>query len=447
MSALRNQLPHLKYQTYLLIIFSVATFLTQSPNFQGEDIVNARENYLTGARTDFWGGVSTLIYSNIPSYLFRWQIWLAMTQILMTFFGLRNFAKILSKRKSRKIFNLSVSYFALMFSAQMTRDGFMFSVLILGFSLLSRELKMVMSKKVLVISILTIVFGVSLRPWLSLALAPLVYLILQKSEFPRGKTSLCLVLLALVILPPTLESLTVKYLRLSSSYPEQQVMLMDAAASYCYSNNSSTGLQAQEMLRLFSQNPSSTKATCQFYRTDTWLSLTHSIYPSTVGMQSDLWLIAAGDKTKYQILRKAWVDLIFSDLVTYIQNKSLFFGKLLIGSDSRTFGIRTADSNSEIVAGLYKIPYDLAVSFHLFSLFALILFLIFGSLSRMKGEWKICLDQRILLLLLTIFLWTSISSLAYIGSNGRYTYSITILIAVIYTFGASRTRTVQEKND
>ena len=55
-------------QPLTLVLLSTLTFVTQIPNFYGEDIVNARENYLIGARTDFWGGVSTLIYSHIPNF-------------------------------------------------------------------------------------------------------------------------------------------------------------------------------------------------------------------------------------------------------------------------------------------------------------------------------------------------------------------------------------------
>jgi hypothetical protein len=67
-----------------VLILSVAALFMQIPSFYGEDIVNARNNYLDGPRTDFWGGISTLIYAHVPDFGFRWQIWLAIFQITLT---------------------------------------------------------------------------------------------------------------------------------------------------------------------------------------------------------------------------------------------------------------------------------------------------------------------------------------------------------------------------
>ena len=57
-----------------IYVLATATFFLQLPFLFGEDITNARNNYLTGAKTDFWGGTSTLIYSHVPNIGFIWQI-------------------------------------------------------------------------------------------------------------------------------------------------------------------------------------------------------------------------------------------------------------------------------------------------------------------------------------------------------------------------------------
>jgi len=431
----------------MIYILAFITFVLQIPSFRGEDIINARENYLTGARTDFWGGISTLVYSNVPEYLFRWQIWLAMFQIAMTASGLIKFFKTSPRNRKAQVLTLAVSYLALMFSGQMTRDGLMFSLLVFGYSLLSGGARCAISTKSLLTATLLIILGASFRPWLSLALAPLTYLMLQRSSSKFGKAGICLLLVSTVILPPTLEVVAVKTLELTSSYPEQQVMLMDAAASYCYSNNYSTGIKAREIIRKFSSDQRFENVACQFFRPDTWLSLTKSNNPSSDGMKSDLWLVPAGEENQYREVRNAWLDLITSDPITYLQNKSLFITKLLIGSDSRGLGIASADSIFEIVTALYTAPYDLAISLHLFSLLACILFLALLSLGKSSGRWEVRLDPTVLLILLTILLWTVISSVAYIGSNGRYTYSITILIAVIYTLTSADAKELYRSNE
>lgn len=441
---IRNAVTKTRVMIYVLAFI---TFFLQVPSFRGEDIINARENFLTGARTDFWGGVSTLVYSNVPNYLFRWQIWLAMFQIVLTAIGLIKFFKKSPRNRMAQVLILAVSYSALMFSGQMTRDGLMFSVLVFGYSLLSGGARGVISKKTLLIATFLIVFGASFRPWLSLALLPLVYLMLQRSSSSLGKTGICLLLVSMAILPPAIEVAAVKSLELTSSYPEQQVMLMDAAASYCYSNNYSTGIKAREIIRKFSSDQEFENVACQFFRPDTWLSLTKSNNPSSEGMKSDLWLVPAGEEDQYLAVRNAWFDLITSDPITYLQNKSLFITKLLIGSDSRGFWVTSAESLFELLTALYTAPYDLAISLHLFSLLACILFLALLSLGKLSGRWEVRLDLTMLLILLTILLWTVISSVAYIGSNGRYTYSITILIAVIYTFTSADAKESRMSNE
>ena len=120
-----------------IFVLSVTTFLMQIPSFYGEDIVNARNNYLTGARTDFWGGVSTIVYAHVPSLGFRWQIWLAIIQITLTSIGLQKLLPMKSLTRIIYAIKCLVAYSALVFGSQMTRDGLMFSLLIIGYATLN----------------------------------------------------------------------------------------------------------------------------------------------------------------------------------------------------------------------------------------------------------------------------------------------------------------------
>ena len=89
-SVVKSKITNIRVQIYFL---AATTFIIQLSTFQGEDIVNARLNYLTGAKTDFWGGASTLVYAHIPSLGIKWQIWLAAAQICCTAAGLILFFK------------------------------------------------------------------------------------------------------------------------------------------------------------------------------------------------------------------------------------------------------------------------------------------------------------------------------------------------------------------
>ena len=74
----------IKAKSALVALAGLFIFLIQIPSYYGEDIVNARNNLLIGSKTDFWGGVSTLVYGYIPYLVVRCQILLALFQVLIT---------------------------------------------------------------------------------------------------------------------------------------------------------------------------------------------------------------------------------------------------------------------------------------------------------------------------------------------------------------------------
>ena len=405
--------------------------MTQLPNFYGEDIVNARNNYLDGEKTDFWGGISTLVYGHVPNLFFRWQIWLAIFQIAIAAYGL---AKLLSVRVVKKLQTIAlmlIIYSCLLFAASMTRDGLMFSLLLLGLAILKVDI--VENKPIfqLLLPLSIISFAMSFRPWLSIAILPIVALILSERKDKFGKKITATILLMLAIAPASIEISSSKLLNLQKSFPEQQVMIMDAAASYCYSNNESTLLRANRLLNYFSTDKEFGDYACNIFRADTWLSLTRNNNLSdTAGI---FWIIPAGDIVNYETIKQSWIKLISLDPVTYFQNKILFAGKIIIGSDSRNLSILNATGNSEKIAAIYKLPFDVLITFHAFSAIAVFSYIcIFLSWKkRFLGNNFIQVDRTLTSILFSIFLWVSLSAIAYIGSNGRYVYSITLIALVL----------------
>jgi hypothetical protein len=145
-------------------------------------------------------------------------------------------------------------------------------------------------------------------------------------------------------------------------------------------------------------------------------------------------LVPVGDSPKYNRLKTSWLHTIASDPVTYVQNKILFAGKLLIGSDSRNLSFATEKSSWARFLAIYRIPYDAAISLHLYSLFSTILILLLLPIKRyLRREAAGIEIERVTINLFTgIIIWLGLSSIAYIGSNGRYTYAISILSMIVY---------------
>ena len=431
-----------------ILVLSVITFFVQFPSLYGEDIVNARNNYLSGARTDFWGGVSTLVYAHIPNLGFRWQIWLAIIQITLTSLGLQKLLPMKNQIRRTYVIKCIVAYSALVFGSQMTRDGLMFSLLIIGYAMLNSTLRNHSSMRAIIGPLTIICLAMSFRPWLSLAIIPVVVLSFQNSKLRLRRSAALMIVISIVVTPVALEFLAAKSLRLNKSFPEQQVMLMDAAATYCYTTNTETGIKAEKALLLFTSDPNYSNFACQLYRPDTWLSLTQAINTSSNGLEFDFNLIQAGDTRSYEILKSSWLNFIISDPVTYLQNKILFANKLFIGSDSRNISIFSAKTTSTKILAIYKIPYDIAITLHIYSFLALmtILFLLPIKKYLQKRNNGLIIDRVMVNLLTAVFIWTALSAIAYIGSNGRYTYALTILSLAIYVSHISDKKALKEKN-
>jgi hypothetical protein len=253
-------------------------------------------------------------------------------------------------------------------------------------------------------------------------------------------------LLVVGLAPTFLEMGASKILNLTRSYPEQQVMIMDTAASFCYTNNLETGTKARRILGYFTTDPRFPGYACQLFRTDTWLSLSKAGNSSSSGLAPKFWLIGEGEFEKYSELRNSWLELIYSDPVTYIQNKFLFFQKLLIGSDSRNFLSTFENSIFQKTIAIYKFPYEVVIALHLMSILGCFLILIFVLIIRMiqNRESAITIESFTLGIFLSLFLWTLCSAIAFIGSNGRYTYTITLLC---FALSLAQTKVESNKKD
>lgn len=165
-------------------------------------------------------------------------------------------------------------------------------------------------------------------------------------------------------------------------------------------------------------------------------------------MEVDFNLIRTGDIKNYETLKSTWLNFIISDPVTYLQNETLFASKLFIGSDSRNISIFSARTTSTKVLAIYRIPYDIANTLHVYSLLAFMTILFLLPIKRYLQKRKngLTIDRVTVNLLTSVFIWTALSAIAYIGSNGRYTYALTILSLVIYVSYISNQNVIKEKN-
>jgi hypothetical protein len=417
---------YFSYHNNVLVLFLCFTALARFPAKDGEDIVNARKNLSSAESIDFWGGMSSLVYGYMPNIFFDWRTLLVGFQLIAVYTGLKMLDAQLDSKLKKWLF-VPLCYLVFVFGAQTTRDGLLFSLVILAIGFMSKALQK-SQHLYMNLGILCLIVGSTLRPWMALGFSPFLAFYLLRSG--RAKAKVGLAIFGLVISPIALDQSIVKFLELKPSYPQQQVMIMDLASSYCSSNNASTSTRSLIALSRFTSDKSFGEKVCNLYRTDTWVSLTKSIYPSSSHIDnSDFWLISPNDEESYSFVEAIWLQNIVSDPITYMQNKLNFMSKLIVGSDTRGFRFFAEVEVLKKLQGLYFFIYDLVVTFHLMSLGALFLMILllmyFRKLSLNSRDFQITTEMIVCLLGASI--WLFLSSIAYIGSNGRYTYTITLL--------------------
>ena len=411
---------------FYLVALAVLVFLSRLGVNNSEDTRNARENFLYGSKVDFWGGLSSLVYGNVPNFLLGWQFLITTVQLLLAVFGLNLlFASSFNVHKGRRIPILILTYLLLFLSVQSTRDGLLVSLLTIGFGFISLHVDGTKNRFAFYAGLFFLIIGMSFRPWLSFALVPIVlYLTGFKSKLKNLTIAAVITLLPLLI-----EFSSSTALNLENSFPQQQVMLMDFGATYCGTNNYETGMLAGRGLSNFFGREDFLLTVCQFYRSDTYLSMANGKNASTASLQSEIKLIPPGDSISYEKLEHLWLEMILKDPITYIQNKVTFLTKLIIGSDTRGLSFFRETSALNKLQALIQAPFDVAITLHIMSIAAFALILLASPIAIfVNGAGnRFVLERASAVVLFSSFLWAVLSAIAYVGSNGRYTYTITMI--------------------
>ncbi len=414
------------YFAFYLVGLAVLVFLARLGVNNSEDTRNARENFLYGSKLDFWGGMSSLVYGNVPNLFLGWQFLITTVQLLLAVFGINLlFARSFNIHKGRRIPVLILTYLLLFLSIQSTRDGLLVSLLTIGFGFISYQVGEAKNRFALYAGMFFLIIGMSFRPWLSFALVPIVlYLTGLKSKLKK-----LTIAAAITLFPLMIEFSSSTALNLENSFPQQQVMLMDFGATYCGTNNYETGMLAGRGLSYFSAREDFLLTVCQFYRTDTYLSMANGRNASTASLQSEIKLIPPGDSIRYEKLEHLWIEMILKDPITYIQNKVTFLTKLIIGSDTRGLSFFKETSTLNKLQALIQAPFDVAITLHIMSIAAFGLILLTSPIAIfVNGAGnRFVLERTSAVVLFSSFLWAVLSAVAYVGSNGRYTYTITLI--------------------
>ena len=422
--------------SFIYAISIIAISVSLKNNYEGGDINLARLSYLGNSPIDLWGGFSGFFYGNIPNIFLTWGTWLIVIQVICTTAGLIFISRYLQLDNRLQQFTfITLSYFVILFSALLTRDSTMTSLYIFGFGLIliSYRREKLTNKTLFIVGNLAIILSIALRPWLFFAtLIP--FLIIRKFN-----TRMIPLLVVLACLPVGFEKLTYTITEYKEVHPEIQVFIADLSTMTCLSNDNKVREKGNLILNRISGTNYEVKEVCADFRLSNWGSIgSWALSQSELNdinlkeeeqAYSKITISSNLSNNAYRKIREDWARFILENPKTYLEAKSIQANQVLLSGD--TFGLRITSANNfkDQITGLFFLFYDLSISLHLLSpIFTLffgtsVLVILFSRLPI----YLVLRDRNVITAYSCIAAWTILTTVAYIGDNGRYTYLSTFI--------------------
>jgi hypothetical protein len=303
----------------------------------------------------------------------------------------------------------------------LSRDATLLAFAWLGISLIFRPLKLNYSKfPIFFFGITIVILGLSFRPWLALAFAPLTLAVIYRYcriEKVFKRSFIITISISLLATCPLILDISSKnILSLRNSYPEQQVMMLDIASLACLSSDQYIHRESINALEPISKFPNlNRERLCGSYYPQSWGPLV--FYSDNAPLR----LIAVEDQKTYQSIRNSWLELIINYPQQYVQIKISQLSQLFLAGDSTKLVIEKFNQ-------ALLIPYELVKALRLFSflpIFLLFSWMTFSSRVQISRAFRLAIY---LSYLLTIGLVT----VAFAGDNQRYISWAAILFLFTY---------------
>lgn len=429
--------------TILLLLILILAYVANFPFDSGEDVNNARANFQSSNRNDFWGGFAPYFYSLISDrfmdsnlfYAFLYLMLIGMGSFCAHRFLLRNERIYTPFRASLLLFStLITSLFALQFSRDGTLLAFVWGslgLLLWGYFKQKRILW-------ILISAILFVIGMSFRPWLGLVSIPLTFFMLARLYDIQQLTFRRILFVisgsvALLLAPIMVDQAAAKFLNLAPSYPQQQVMIMDLSALTCLSANSSTVEESVKVLELISNAKKLGAAEiCESFYPQSWASVVF-YQKSNSSLQSPIRMINPSENMLYETFSQGWIRLILNHPKDYVQTKIMLSSQLLFAGDSK--GKETRFLNATLMK-----PLNILRDLRLFSVLPFSFFLFFFTRRRRDSKSQI---ER--LSIVVFYLVGTISvAVAFIGDNQRYLIPICLITTFLLIIQRYENRSAHE---
>jgi hypothetical protein len=432
---------HFRIYSIVLVTLSSGLHLKDGP---GEDIARSRSTFQSGQGSDFLGGFASIFYSSIPNLFFEWWQLLIIIQATLAGFGVYLlFRKMIENVDIKYLIIIVIfSYIVLNLAVAQTRDGIMIAATFFALGTINL---LKQSKLAVITWVATFIFAFTFRPWLSIAILPLIFFHVRYRMLLKLPTTLIFCVL-LGVAPIILEVIFTREFSIKPGYPQQTVMIHDLTSTLCLSPIPKTREMAYKGLVQLAYDKNSFKNLCNFYKPNTWQSsiTPNSLDPMTPSIVPPLSIIKPGDESSYQILKSNWIELIIFDPKSYFQNHLYFLTQVLISGESPSFNLKKSYANLSknstplnlvyVGIDIFDLPWKILIQLHLLAPIFTYAFL--GIIYRRRSYNF--MRPILFCLLCVITIWVSFTTFGFVSDNGRYTYLPSLIIYGQFLVEANR---------
>lgn len=429
------------------VIFLFATFPGKG-GFEGgqREVLNLKD------RIDNWGFITPFIYGSWPNMFGQWRFTLVVTQLLFFWIG---FYLLIRKKTSRNLMDLIVVWILFLvsttFASQLWRDSTLFSFVIFGFGLIfsiTKSKSLISNMGLFIIGITSMVFGLMFKP----VFAPIIALLLLIPIFLKipimemlgrlPKLIMAILIILVAIFPYSFDKFLGSEAEITKSFPEQQPMIYDLSAMYCWGVSKQSNDQALAALSPVLRKGVPGPAICSSLVLGSWDNLHMIMTPWQYS--APLIRLNASQSKDFSKLKSGWINTIIHNPREWLLIKLPFATQVLtmansfVKTDSNSgFSVEILNRANKLIWNLFYYFSVILDKFRFFTLGALITFLNINLISRVKSSsasWRNFAETNLafLYLLLSSLATLGLATIIYVAGNGRYIMPFVLLIYIFF---------------
>ena len=404
--------------TYPLI--GLVIFILNLPIKPSVDAVSSRYDFKNNPN-DWFGGLTPIVYGSIPGGDQWWFYLLSFMQLFLFTVG---FSLLFHKITS--VLSITLYLMGGLFAIWIVRDSLLVTLSILGIGIIYRSwIQFAGMTKVsfIFIGFILLTLGLSIRPFLGIALLPLILALAKKRYLSNFLATAAAIFL--VLAPFVENSLLANSQNQKNTMPEQQMILLDLAQLACWSSNDEVNQRAENILASYVRDFSSNEL-CLYLRPYNWQYL---VNPMDSSSRAPLSKFNAQDERGFSELTRDYIKLAIARPDELIQIKMRNFVELFFVNGQ----FNGLSDHPTFISKLLHLGDRLHLNSWAFIAFVYLVNIRVEGFRRIRFQ-KTTHSEISAALILSSLISVLLISVFYVAAIGRYTVfsSLLLLFGLLY---------------